>query len=37
MYIKVVDKSIDALMLSTLMPQVKYNLILIVNVEKRPN
>ena len=32
-----VDESIDALKLSTLLTQVKYNLILRVNVEKQPD
>ena len=32
--IKHVDERIDALKLSTLMPQVKYNIILKVNFEK---
>ena len=36
-YRKLVDMSIDTLKLSTLLAQVKHNLILIVNVEKQPD
>ena len=35
--LKLVDESIDSLKLSTLLAQVKYNLILIVNAEKQPH
>ena len=36
-HIKLVDKSIDAFKLSTLLAQVKHILIWIVNVEKQPD
>ena len=35
--IKLVDESIDSLKLTTLLGQVKYNLILIVIAEKQPD
>ena len=35
--IKLVDENIEAFKLSTLLPQVKYDLILKVNVEKQPD
>ena len=35
--IKLVDESSDSLKLSTLLAQVKYILILLVNVEKQPD
>ena len=36
-YIKRVDKSIDPLKLSSLLAQVKYNLVFIANVAKQPD
>ena len=35
--IQLVDENTEALKLSTSLPHVKYNLILIVNVEKQPD
>ena len=35
--LKLADESIDALQLFTLLPQIKFNLILLVNVEKQPD